>query len=244
MGLERFVGSGKGPEEVLREIDPAEFASAIDHTMLKPAGDLKLLEKYADDCRRYGFRILIVPPSLVPYAREMGVRVGTVIGFPNGYAATRAKVAELEWAAEQGAEEADVVMNIALFKSGLHDAVLEDLKAVVSAARERGVKVVKVIIETGLLNDSEKAKALELVVASGADFVKTSTGFLGEGATIHDVSLLYGLARGRVQVKASGGIRHAMDALAMISAGASRIGTSAGDKIFEELLALKGIRRG
>ncbi|WP_434731357.1 deoxyribose-phosphate aldolase [Thermogladius sp. KZ2Tp1] len=228
--------------ELLGKMSDRELASMIDHTLLKPQSDYKQLEKYVNDYKKYGFKALVVPLSLVPKAIELGgagIRVATVIGFPLGNTSTRVKVAEVVEAAELGAREVDVVMNLNAFKSGDYSYVLNELKRVVGEARDRGVVVVKVIIETGLLTDEEKIKAAKLVVESGADFVKTSTGFLGEGATVHDVNLLYRAVEGRIGVKASGGIRHALDALAMIDAGATRIGTSTGDKIIEEFLKMK-----
>jgi deoxyribose-phosphate aldolase len=229
-------------EGLLEKLKPSDLASMIDHTLLKPNADYKLLEKYIEDTRKYGFAVLMLPPSLLLKAREITgntVKLATVIGFPLGNTFTDAKVLETKLAAQAGASEIDMVMNINFFKSGDYERVLDDMKHVVNEARKNGIGVVKVIIETGLLSDEEKVKATELVVESGADYVKTSTGFIAGGATIHDVSLLYKTAKGRVKVKAAGGIRHALDALAMISAGASRIGTSTGDKIMEEFIHLK-----
>ncbi|ABN69443.1 deoxyribose-phosphate aldolase [Staphylothermus marinus F1] len=231
-----------GVGSLVEKLSVKEFASMIDHTLLKPYADYKLLEKYVEDTRRYGFAVLMLPPSLLLKAREIAgntIRLATVIGFPLGNTFAGAKVLETRLAAQAGASEVDMVMNINYFKSGDYDRVLDDMKHVVLEARKNNIGVVKVIIETGLLSDEEKVKATELVVESGADYVKTSTGFLAGGATIHDVALLYRVAKGRIKVKAAGGIRHALDALAMIDAGASRIGTSTGDKIIEEFIKLK-----
>ncbi len=226
----------------LEKMDPGSFAKLIDHTLLKPAADTRLLEKYVEDTRRYGFACLMVSQSLLDAVREIAgntVPLCTVIGFPLGSSFTEAKVLETRLAAEKGAVEVDMVMNISLFKSGRRGAVLEDMRAVVEEARRRGVRAVKVIIETGLLSDEEKAEATRLVAESGADFVKTSTGFLAGGATVHDVALLAEASGGRVKVKAAGGIRHALDAAALVAAGAARIGTSTGDRIMEEYIALR-----
>ncbi|WP_440059377.1 deoxyribose-phosphate aldolase [Thermogladius sp. 4427co] len=228
--------------EYLNRISSSELASYIDHTMLKPQADYKQLEKYIGDCKRYGFKALVIPLSLVPKAIEISgksVRIATVVGFPLGNTSTRSKIAEISEASELGVKEIDAVMNINAFKSGDYGYVLGELKNIVREARDRGIEVVKIIIETGLLTDEEKIKAAKLVLESGADFVKTSTGFLGEGATVYDVRLLYNAVEGKIGVKAAGGIRHVLDALAMIDAGASRIGTSTGDKIMEEFDRLK-----
>ncbi len=229
-------------EELINSISVSQLASLIDHTLLKPSADQRLLEKYIEDTRRYGFACLMVPPSLLSVVREIAgntIPLCTVVGFPLGSTFTDAKVLETRLAAETGAVEVDMVMNINLFKSGRLDPVLADMKAVVEEARRSGVKAVKVIIETGLLSDEEKRRATLLVAESGADYVKTSTGFIAGGATMHDVMLLSKTAAGKIKVKAAGGIRHALDALAMIAAGASRIGTSTGDRIIEEYIRLK-----
>ncbi|MCY0868610.1 MAG: deoxyribose-phosphate aldolase [Desulfurococcus sp.] len=218
------------------------LAGMIDHTLLKPDADLRMLEKYIEDTRKYGFKLLMIPLSLVDRVRELAgrtIEVGVVVGFPLGNTSTRVKVAEAVEAAELGASEVDMVMNINLFKSRDYRYVEKDIVEVVKAAKSSGVKVVKVIIETGLLSDEEKKKATDIIVSSGADFVKTSTGFLGTGATVHDVTLLYKASSGRIGVKAAGGIRRGLDALALIAAGASRIGSSSGDKIVEDFIAIK-----
>jgi len=228
-------------QEFISRIKPSEFAQYIDHTLLKPDADYKLLEKYIDDTKRYGFKTLVLPLSLIPLAREIAgntIRFATVIGFPHGNTSTSVKVYEVLQSVEYGVSEVDMVMNINLFKMKRFNEVLKDMVEVVAVAKKNGVEIVKVIIETALLSDDEKLKATDLVIESGADYVKTNTGFLGGGATIHDVTLLYNHSRGRVKVKASGGIRHALDAVAFIQAGAARIGTSSGDKIIEEYIRL------
>ncbi len=229
-------------DELIERLSVKEFASMIDHTMLKPSATYRDLEKYIDDVREYGFACLMIPSSLIPKAREIAgntVKLATVVGFPLGSYLTDVKVLEARLAIMEGAREIDMVMNINMFKSGEYDRVLEDMRRVVSESRKSGAEVIKVIIEAGLLSDEEKARATELVVESGADYVKTSTGFLAGGATVHDVRLLHRVSRGRVKVKAAGGIRHAVDALAMVMAGASRIGTSTGDRVIREFIALK-----
>ncbi len=230
-------------DEVVYRVSPKELAERIDHTLLKPDADYKLLEKYVDDVKKYGFKLLMIPLSLVDRVREIAgrsIEIGVVVGFPLGNTSTRAKVSETIEAAELGASEVDMVMNINAFKSRDLDYVRRDISSVVEAAKSRGVRVVKVIIETGLLTDEEKARAVDVIFEAGGDYVKTCTGFLGSVATVHDVRLLYRASRGRLRVKASGGIRHALDALALIAAGASRLGTSSGDVIIEEYMKLRG----
>jgi deoxyribose-phosphate aldolase len=230
-------------DEVIYRVSPRELAERIDHTLLKPDADYKLLEKYVDDVKKYGFKLLMIPLSLVDRVREIAgrsIEIGVVVGFPLGNTSTRTKVSETIEAAELGASEVDMVMNINAFKSRDLDYVRRDISSVVEAAKSRGVRVVKVIIETGLLTDEEKARAVDVIFEAGGDYVKTCTGFLGSVATVHDVRLLYRASRGRLRVKASGGIRHALDALALIAAGASRLGTSSGDVIIEEYMKLRG----
>lgn len=230
-------------DEVIYRVSPRELAERIDHTLLKPDADYKLLEKYVDDVKKYGFKLLMIPLSLVDRVREIAgrsIEIGVVVGFPLGNTSTRTKVSETIEAAELGASEVDMVMNINAFKSRDLDYVRRDISSVVEAAKSRGVRVVKVIIETGLLTDEEKARAVDVIFEAGGDYVKTCTGFLGSVATVHDVRLLYMASRGRLRVKASGGIRHALDALALIAAGASRLGTSSGDVIIEEYMKLRG----
>ena len=229
-------------DELISKITVRELASKIDHTLLKPYATYSDLEKYIDDVKEYGFACLMIPSSLIPKAKEIAgntIKLATVVGFPLGNCSTSTKIHEARLAIEYGAKEIDMVMNINFFKSRDYSKALEDMKRVVYESKKHGAEIVKVIIETGLLSDEEKIKATELVIESGADYVKTSTGFLAGGATIHDVKLLYNIGKGRIKVKAAGGIRHALDALAMIMAGASRIGTSTGDKIIKEFIVIK-----
>lgn len=228
--------------DLVSRLNARELAKMIDHTLLKPESDYKVLEKYIEDTRKYSFKLLMIPLSLAEKVREIAgktIDIGVVVGFPLGNTSTRVKMEEVVEAAEFGAAEVDMVMNINAFKSKDYTKVKQDITSVVEVAKKKGVKAVKVIIETGLLSDDEKVKSVDIIVEAGADYVKTCTGFLGGIATVHDVSLLYRASAGRVLVKASGGIRHAEDALAMIAAGASRIGTSSGDKIIEEFTRLK-----
>lgn len=218
------------------------FAGMIDHTLLKPDASYKTLEKYIEDVRKYKFALLMIPLSLISRVRELAGRtidIGIVVGFPLGNTSTRVKVAEVIEAADNNVVEIDMVMNINAFKSGDFNYVFQDIKRVAETAKSLGMRAVKVIIETGLLTDEEKVKATEIVAQAGADFVKTCTGFLGGVATIHDVRLLKRASKDRVRVKASGGIRYAIDAIQMVINGASRIGTSSGDKIIEEYMKIR-----
>ncbi len=229
-------------EELVRSLTREEFAKKIDHTLLRPDATFEDLKRACLDSAKYGFAACCISPWFVKYAREIlegtGVKVATVIAFPHGTAPMDAKVEEARIALESGAEELDMVMNVSAFKSGLYELVADEVNRVVCLAEERGA-LVKVIIETAYLSDEEKARAAELVAEAGAHFVKTCTGFAGAGATVHDVLLLRKVLRGRARIKASGGIRHAEDALILIAAGADRIGTSRGVRIAEEFERLK-----
>lgn len=231
--------------EFIDQTSVSRFAKYIDHTLLKPDAGYRVLEKYIDDTKQYGFALLMLPLSLLSKAREIAgntIELGVVVGFPLGNTSTRIKVMEVMEASQFRVSDVDMVMNINAFKSGDYEAVSHDIREVVESARRQGVKTVKVIIETGLLTEEEKIKATRIVLESGADFVKTCTGFLGGVATVHDVKLLKAAGQGRLGVKASGGIRHALDSISMILAGASRIGTSSGDKVIEEYMKLKETR--
>ncbi len=216
------------------------FAKYIDHTILNPAASIREIEQGVEDYRRYRFACLVLSSyhALYVLSKYNDIRICSVIGFPMGYQPTDVKVKEAEIVLNRGAKEVDMVMNIQAFKSGNYDLVLNDIKRVVDIGHSYNA-LVKVIIETGLLSDEEKIRATELVLKADADYVKTCTGFLGGKATIHDVALLKSIVGDRIGVKAAGGIRHAYDAIAMILAGASRIGTSSGVKIIEEYRRLK-----
>jgi deoxyribose-phosphate aldolase len=212
------------------------LASAIEHTLLRPEATARQIEALCAEAREEGFHCVCVNSCRVQlaYARLDGsaVKVASTVGFPLGAAETDAKRYETEVAIDSGAHEIDVVMNIGRFKDGEFDFVLRELRDVVEAADERPVKV---IIETALLSQKEKVEACKLVLQSGAQVVKTSTGFNGPGATIEDVRLLRETVGQRFGVKAAGGIRDAQTALAMLDAGANRIGTSSGVAIMRDL---------
>ncbi|KXU05968.1 deoxyribose-phosphate aldolase [Streptococcus gallolyticus] len=199
----------------------------IDHTLLKP--ESTQIDKLIAEAVEHQFASVCVNPTWVSYAAKAlkgtEVNVCTVIGFPLGANTSSVKAFETKDAVANGADEIDMVINIGQLKSGQYDAVEADIRAVVEAS---GDKLVKVIIETCLLTDDEKVKACQLAVASGADYVKTSTGFSTAGANIADVTLMRKTVGPNIGVKAAGGTRSYADAEAFIKAGATRIGTSAG----------------
>jgi deoxyribose-phosphate aldolase len=217
---------------------PAQLAAFIDHTLLKPDASAAQIEKLCAEAREHKFFSVCVNGSWVAAARHFldgsDVKVAGVVGFPLGAMAGDVKRFETEAAIDDGAHEIDVVLNIARLKAGDDKYVLRELIDVAEAADERTVKV---ILETCLLTDEEKIRACRLVVESGAHFVKTSTGFSTSGATIADVKLMRETVGPKFGVKASGGIRDTQTALAMIEAGATRLGTSSGIAIISGLAA-------
>lgn len=208
-----------------------ELARVIDHTLLKPDAPEQAIRQLCAEAREYGFVSVCVLPCWVSLAaadlEDSGVLVGTVIGFPLGANTSATKAFEAEEAVRQGAAELDMVLALSALKSGAWNAVEADIAGVVAVARAGGAEV-KVIIECAYLNEAEKRQAAEIVAASGAAFVKTSTGFGPHGATVEDVRLLRTVVGERCGVKAAGGIRDLETALAMLAAGADRLGTSAG----------------
>jgi deoxyribose-phosphate aldolase len=207
----------------------------IDHTVLKPDATKVEVLRLCKEAKANGFTVIFVPPCYVDEAVEVvagtGIRVGIPIGFPLGGHSTKTKVAEAVEAVERGATVLDMVLNISRLKSADHDYVRTDIAEVVASTG--GVEH-KVILETCYLTHEEKRTACHLVVEAGADYVKTSTGFGAGGATVEDVRLLKEVVAGRAKVKASGGIRDWKTTLAMLEAGADRIGTSASLKIIQE----------
>lgn len=218
--------------------DVQRLARAIDHTLLKPDATAAMIEKLCEEALLYGFATVCVNPFYVELAsailRDSPVKVCTVIGFPLGASTTRIKVLEASNAIVNGAKELDIVLSIGSLVAGDYKAVVEDLSTVVSVAAAKKV-VSKVIIETCLLNYNQKISACAAVNEVGANFIKTSTGFSTGGATLEDVKLLRANVGRNTLVKASGGIRDAEFALALLDAGAERIGTSNGVKMMEEL---------
>ena len=209
-------------------------AKLIDHTLLRPTATRADIETLCAQARQYGFCSVCVNPYWVPVAKQAlqgsEVKVCTVIGFALGATTSAAKAFEAQEAVKNGADELDMVINLGALKPQDYEAVLQDIKAVRQVCAGH---VLKVIIETSQLTDEEKVKACELAASAGADFVKTSTGFNGNGATAADVALMRKSIPAAMQVKASGGIRTRADFDAMLAAGATRIGASAGIKIVE-----------
>lgn len=213
------------------------LARMIDHTNLKPDATEVDIDQLIAEAKKYEFRTVCLNPWWVKKASEAledtSVGVCTVIGFPLGATTTENKVAETMQAIMNGADEVDMVINIGELKAGHDDVVLEDIRAVAEITHQNH-KVLKVIIEACLLTDDEKVRACELCEKAGADFVKTSTGFSTGGATVEDVALMRQTVSEGIQVKAAGGIRTKENALAMIQAGADRIGASASIAIINE----------
>ena len=212
------------------------LSAMIDHTALKPDTTKEQIIKLAEEAKVYGFASVCVNPIWVKTSSELlqdtpQVKVCTVIGFPLGATTTETKVFEAQKAVEQGATEVDMVINVGALKDGQDSLVDGDIRAVVEAVKDKAI--VKVIIETCLLTDDEKVRACTLSVGAGAHFVKTSTGFSNGGATVEDIALMRKIVGPQIGVKASGGVRSREDALKMIEAGATRIGTSSGVAIIK-----------
>ena len=214
------------------------LARVIDHTLLKPEANRDQVLKLCAEAAEYRFACAMVNPAWVPtaYAALAGtdIPVGVVVGFPLGANLTTTKREEAAALVRLGARELDMVLNVGLLKSGENTLVLNDIRGVAEIVHEAGA-ILKVILETSLLNLEEKLRASELACQAGADFLKTSTGFSSAGATAADVALLRGVAGGRCGVKASGGIRTIEDARAMLEAGANRVGASASVTIVQAL---------
>lgn len=214
----------------------SELASMIDHTLLKPDTTIEGVLKICDEAIKYKFASVCINPYWVKLVSEKlknsDVKVCTVIGFPLGNNVTSIKALEAKQAVKDGAEELDMVISLSAVKSENWLYVEKDIKAVVDEAKSNN-SIVKVILENCLLNEYEKRRACEIVVKAGADFVKTSTGFSSGGATIEDIRLMREVVGKGFGVKASGGVRDRETALAMIEAGATRIGASSGLKIIE-----------
>lgn len=212
------------------------IAKYIDHTNLKACASKEDIIKLCEEAKKYNFYAVCVNPYRVKLAKKQlqgtNIKVATVIGFPLGATPTEVKVFEAKKALEDGTDEVDMVLNIGALKDKDYKYVRNDIAEVVRIAHEKGA-IVKVIIETCYLSDNEKEIACKLAMEAGADFVKTSTGFGTGGATIEDVKLMRKVVGDKLGVKAAGGIRTYEEALAMINAGANRIGTSSGVKIIE-----------
>jgi deoxyribose-phosphate aldolase len=213
-----------------------EIEKLIDSTLLRPEATESEIVSLCEEARAYGFASVCTnscyAEAVTRTLAGSGVKTCVVVGFPLGAASTEAKVCEARYAIEAGAEEVDMVMNAGALEGGDLRRVEDDITAVVDECG--GKALVKVILECCLLTDDQKAKACEIAVAAGADFVKTSTGFGSGGATVHDVKLMKDAVAGRARVKASGGIRDLAAAMEMIEAGADRLGTSNGAAIVDE----------
>jgi len=203
----------------------------IDHTILKPTCLVADIEKVCAEAKQYDFAAVCVPPNFVKLAKEKlagsTVQVATVIGFPFGYSATEAKIAEIILAIVDGVDELDVVANIAAIKNGDWTAIADEINHIMPIIRSKG-KVVKIIIESGILTDDEIIKCCDIYGIAGIDYLKTSTGYAEKGASVEAVKLFRKHLPDQVQIKASGGIRDYATAQLMIDAGATRIGCSAG----------------
>lgn len=214
-----------------------EIASLIDHTLLKPEATAAQIRQLCEEALQYRFASVCMNPFYVPLAaglvRGSTVKVCSVAGFPLGATTTDAKVLEAQEAIEHGALEIDMVMNVGALKSADDAAVEEDIRSVVDACH-RGSAICKVILENCLLTKEERVRACKIAVRAGADFVKTSTGFNTGGAMVEDVALMRSTVGPKTGVKASGGIRTLEDLEKMVSAGATRIGTSSGVKIMHQ----------
>lgn len=219
-----------------------DWASFVDHTLLKPEAAENDIRKLCEEAAEYKFASVCINPHWVKTCAEIlrnsGVPVCTVIGFPLGANTTDTKVFEARRAIFDGAQEVDMVINIGALKSADDCTVERDIREVTNAAHEFGV-ICKVIIETALLTDEEKVRASLAAKHAGADFVKTSTGFSKGGATVEDIALMRQTVGADLGVKASGGVKSLEDARAMIAAGATRIGASVGVKIAQEANGVK-----
>jgi deoxyribose-phosphate aldolase len=203
----------------------------IDHTVLKPTCLVADIHKLCSEAKQYGFAAVCVPPNFVKLSKEQvagsDVKVATVIGFPFGYCATEAKIAEIILAMVDGADELDVVANISAIKNGDWAAIADEINHIMPIIRSKG-KVVKIIIESGVLTNDEIIKCCDIYGIAGIDFLKTSTGYAEKGASVEAVKLFRKHLPEAVHIKASGGIRDYATAKQMIDAGATRIGCSAG----------------
>ena len=209
----------------MRKYDDSEILSHVDHTLLRPTATTADIDRIIDEGIKYRTASVCIPPSFVAHAAAYAkgrVKICTVIGFPNGYNTTAVKVYETEDAVNNGADEIDMVINLGDLKAGNYAAVADEIRAVREACRG---KILKVIIETCLLTEDEKIRMCEIVSASGADYIKTSTGFSTGGAIFADIELFARHVRG-IRIKAAGGIKSVADAEHFLDLGADRLGTS------------------
>jgi deoxyribose-phosphate aldolase len=215
------------------------IAQYIDHTILKPTTLLSDIEKVCAEALEYQFAAVCVPPLFVKKANELvrnpSIKIATVIGFPFGYNAIEAKVAEIILAIVDGAEELDMVVNISAIKNNDWNFIANEINTILPIIKSRK-KVIKVIIESGILTDDEIIKCCDIYGAAGVDYVKTSTGYAEKGASVHAVKLIRNHLADNVEIKASGGIKTYQFAKELIDAGATRLGCSSSVQIFKESL--------
>ncbi|MBK9731514.1 MAG: deoxyribose-phosphate aldolase [Chitinophagaceae bacterium] len=215
-----------------------DIAAKIDHTLLKPETTLEQIKQLCAEAIENQFATVCVPPYYVRNAfailENEKVKIATVIGFPFGYSSAYIKVEEAKRAMEDGAHELDVVMNLGAFYSGNDKDVLKELQSITQLAHLRG-KMVKLIIEAGLLSESDLKRACALAVKAEVDYVKTSTGFVGQGATVEMIETMRKLLPKKIKIKASGGIKTKAQLLQLIEAGADRIGTSSAMQMMEKV---------
>src|SRR5437868_5642693 len=215
----------------------SDFGRHIDHTLLRPIGTTNDIRRLCTEALEYGMAAVCIFPSYIPMARDLlrdsRVKIATVIAFPFGVTFTEIKEAEMRSSAARGADEMDFVINISALKSGDDKAVEQEMQYLTEKARTIGVHT-KFIIETAYLTDDEKVRACKIANRVKPDFMKTSTGYGPSGASVEDVRLMRSNLLPEIQIKAAGGIRSHAEALQLLRAGASRLGTSAGIKIIEE----------
>lgn len=229
--------------EIVANLSVEQLAGMIDHTFLKPFGTAENIEKLCAEAREYNFAMVAINPAEVTTCVKLlegsKVRTGAAIGFPLGQTTTECKAFETRDAIEKGATEIDTVINVRALQKGQLDIVKKEIEDMVSICKPAGV-ICKVILETCYLTDAEKETVCRIAKEAGVDFVKTSTGFGTAGATVEDVALMRRVVGPEIGVKAAGGIRDLDTALAMIKAGATRIGTSSGVSIVEAYKASLG----
>jgi deoxyribose-phosphate aldolase len=223
--------------------DAAQLAAAIDHTILKPGTLVSQVETLCEEAIAHGFAAVCVPPMFVKQAKarclNTGVQTATVIGFPFGYCAVEAKLAEILLAIVDGADELDVVINFTAIKNNDWPYLANEINHLLPVVHGQGKKI-KVIIESGVLTDDEIIRCCELYGAAGVDFMKTSTGYAEKGATVEAVALMRRHLPDNVAIKASGGIRSADFARQLMQAGATRLGTSSGIALVKDLQPAQG----
>jgi deoxyribose-phosphate aldolase len=230
--LRVVTGLSEGVGRLVRFMEG--IAGRIDQTMLKYDKGFRDYERWVEESDGYGFRALVVPSSMVGYVSSIAkTPVAGVAGFPYGYFPLEVKVREVDTIASSGGREVDVVIDIINVKSGRFDAVRGEVESLVKEAKEVGLAI-KVIVETSALDDDELIKVSQIVASSGADFIKTNSGYGSRGVTLRDIYLIKAAVGDSIKVKAAGGVRTALDAAALIEAGADVIGASSGIKIVNE----------